>query len=85
MVKTQPILAPLDQTVDALIALATMAGVEELDDNALRRRVNAIVDLYLVGFGVHTASERSKLARAFQEMLVSPTRAGDRILAMVHR
>jgi hypothetical protein len=38
--------SPLEETVDALVTLATSAGVEDLDDHALRRRVNAIVDLY---------------------------------------
>jgi len=76
---------PLEHTVDALVTLATSAGVEELDDHALRRRVNAIVDLYLVGFGVWTASERTRLARAFKDRLVRPTQTGGRILAMITR
>ena len=70
---------PLEQTVDALVTLATSAGVEELDDHALSRRVNAIVDLYLMGFGVWTASERSRLGRAFKDRLVRPTRTSGRI------
>jgi hypothetical protein len=81
-----------DQTVQALVTLAMSADAEKLDDVALNREVDPLIDAYLVwahtrrpaGFRPKDYNERDELARAFWDK-VPPTQISERIRARVAR
>jgi hypothetical protein len=81
-----------EQTVQVLVALAMSEDAEKLDDAALNREVDPLIDAYLVwartrrpaSFRPRDYSERDELAQAFWEK-ASPTRISARIRARVVR
>jgi hypothetical protein len=81
-----------EQTVQVLVALATSADAEKLDDMALNREVDPLIDAYVVwvrtrrpaGFRLRDYSERNELAEAFWER-APRTRISERIRARVAR
>ena len=81
-----------EQTVQVLVTLAMSAGAEKLDDMALNREVDPLIDAYLVwahtrrpaGFRPRGYSERDELAQAFWDK-VPPTQISERIRARVAR
>jgi hypothetical protein len=81
-----------EQTVQVLATLATSAGAEKLDDMALNREVDALIDAYLAwvhtrrpaGFRPRDSNERDELAEAFWER-APPTRISERIRARIAR
>lgn len=68
----------LDQCVKGLM------GLEESDAVDLARKVDAIVDSYVVGFGRQTRSMREELANAFQTE-APPTELSARIWLRILR
>jgi hypothetical protein len=81
-----------EQTVQVLVALAMSADAENLDDAALNRDVDSLIDAYLVwvrtrrpsSFRPRDYSERDELAQAFWEK-APPTPISTRIRARVAR
>ena len=81
-----------EQTVQVLVTLAMSPDAETLDDVALNREVDPLIDAYLVwahtrrpaGFRPKDYNERDELARAFWDK-VPPTRISERIRARVAR
>ena len=81
-----------DQTVQVLVILAMSPDTETLDDIALNREVDPLIDAYLVwvrtrrpaGFRPKDYNERDELARAFWDK-VPPTQISERIRARVAR
>jgi hypothetical protein len=81
-----------EQTVQVLVTLAMSPDAETLDDVALNREVDPLIDAYLVwartrrpaGFRPKDYNERDELARAFWDK-VPPTRICERIRARVAR
>jgi hypothetical protein len=79
-----------EQTVEVLVALATSADAEKLDDIALNCEVDPLIDAYLVwvrtrrpaGFHPMHYSECDELAKAFWEK-APPTRISERIRARI--
>jgi hypothetical protein len=77
-----------EQTVEVLVALARSAEAEKLDDMALNREVDPLIDAYLVwvrtrrpaGFRLGNDTERDELAKAFWGK-VPPTNISERIRA----
>lgn len=55
----------LEETIKLLMLLTHRAP--NMDDASLNRKVDAVVDAYLLGSGAETASRRTELANAFQE------------------
>ena len=68
----------LDEAVKLLILLSHRAAA--LDDTRLYRRVDALVDSYLAGFG----TSREQLAQAFSEK-APPSTASERIRDRIER
>ena len=81
-----------EQTVQVLVALAMSEDAEKLDDAALSREVDPLIDAYLVwvrtrrpaSFRPRDYSERDELAQAFWEK-APPTQISERIRARVLR
>jgi len=72
----------LEETVKLLVLVWHRAP--SLDDTALKRKVDALVDSYLAGLGGDAASKRAELARAFS--VTAPTNTiSDRIRALIER
>jgi hypothetical protein len=72
----------LEDTIKLLILLSHRAPA--MDDSALHRKVDALVDSYLVGFGTETVSKRWELAKAFHEK-AAVTPASERIRYRIER
>ena len=68
----------LDEAVKLLILLSHRAAA--LDDTRLNRRVDALVNSYLAGFGTN----REQLAKAFSEK-APPSTASERIHDRIER
>jgi hypothetical protein len=72
----------LEHTIKLLILLSHRAPT--MDDTALHRKVDALVDSYLVGFGTEIALKRRELAKAFHEK-AAVTPVSERIRYRIER
>ena len=72
----------LEEAVKLLLLLSHRAPT--LTDTAQNRKVDALVDAYLVGFGTETASKREQLAKAFS-VKAPATTASERIRDRIER
>ena len=72
----------LEETVKLLVLVWHRAPA--LDDKSLKRKVDALVDSYLVGFGGDAASKRAELATVFSATAPATT-TSDRIRALIER
>jgi hypothetical protein len=71
-----------EETVKLLVLVWHRAPA--LDDTALKRKVDALVDSYLVRFGSDAASKRAELATAFSATAPATT-ISERIRALIER
>jgi hypothetical protein len=72
----------LEETVKLLVLVWHRAPA--LDDTSLKRKVDALVDSYLVRFGSDAASKRAELANAFS-VTAPATTTSERIRALIER